>query len=213
MYAVEELQNTIWNVVDREIVPALHFIPATTVGAILLGAFDGHRLVGFAYGFPGFEDGERIIHSDMLAVLPDYRSQGLGRRLKLAQRDAALAAGVHRITWTFDPLQSRNAHFNFHRLGVTSDRYLRDFYGKTTSPLHRVGTDRLWVVWDLDRASGPGPRASGDLLISIPRDLSELREAFASAFGDGYVAFDFDRSATAYLLCKRDELLRRGGRR
>ena len=87
--AVEELQQKVWNVADREIVPALHFIPAVAVGAIVLGAFDGDRMVGFVYGFPGFEGEHRIIHSDMLAVLPEVRGRGLGVALKLAQRDAA----------------------------------------------------------------------------------------------------------------------------
>ena len=205
--AVEELQQKVWNVTDREIVPALHFIPAVAVGAIVLGAFEGDRMVGFVYGFPGFEGDHRIIHSDMLAVLPEVRGRGLGVALKLAQRDAALAKGIDRITWTFDPLQARNAHLNFTRLGVTSDRYLRDFYGETTSPLHRIGTDRLWVTWDL---RGERPAASGDLQIEIPSDVNTLpveeamqwraktREQFEDAFAEGYVVTGFKESR--YLL-------------
>ncbi|HET7704815.1 MAG TPA: GNAT family N-acetyltransferase [Thermoanaerobaculia bacterium] len=199
--AVEDLQQKVWNVVDREVVPALHFIPAVAVGAILLGAFDGERMIGFVYGFPGFEGGHRIIHSDMLAVVPGARGRGLGVALKLAQRDAALAKGIDTITWTFDPLQSRNAHLNFTRLGATADRYLRDFYGETTSPLHRgIGTDRLWVTWNLRESRPP----CGDLRIEIPRDISALpmdeavrwrtktRAEFESAFARGYRVTGFE---------------------
>ena len=87
----------------------------------------------------------------MLAVRPEYRNSNLGYRLKLAQRERALASGLTRMTWTFDPLQSLNAHFNFAKLGVVSDRYEVNFYGEETSSfLHRTGTDRLWVSWPLD---------------------------------------------------------------
>ncbi|HUP49854.1 MAG TPA: GNAT family N-acetyltransferase [Thermoanaerobaculia bacterium] len=210
-HAVEDLQQEVWNVTDREVVPALHLIPACAVGAILLGAFHGQRLIGFVYGFPGFEGEHRIIHSDMLAVLPDYRERGLGRRLKLAQRDAALERGIDRITWTFDPLQARNAHLNFNRLGVTADRYLRDFYGQTSSPLHHgIGTDRLWVTWVLDQA-GPTP-AAGERLVEIPPEVGALpleearrwrertRGDFEAAFAEGYIVTGFDRGKSSYLL-------------
>ena len=207
--AVEGLQQTVWNVVDRELVAALHLIPSCAVGAILLAAFDGDRMIGFVYGFPGFEGSQRIIHSDMLAVLPEYRGSGLGQRLKLAQRDAALERGVEKITWTFDPLQARNAHLNFNRLGVTADRYLRDFYGQTSSPLHRgIGTDRLWVTWDLVR---PAPsREMGGRRIEIPPDISALpveeavrwrektRREFEEAFAEGAVVTGF--AGGAYVL-------------
>jgi predicted GNAT superfamily acetyltransferase len=107
-------------------------------------------MVGFVFGFPGILNGETIIHSDMLGVTSEYRSQSLGYLLKCAQREAALARGIKRITWTFDPLQSRNAHLNFGKLGVIADRYLVNYYGETSSFLHRSGTDRLWVTWLLD---------------------------------------------------------------
>ncbi len=112
----------------------------------------GHdKLVGFAFGFLGREHGETTIHSHMLAVLDAYRHLDLGARLKQAQRERALAMGVREMTWTFDPLQSRNAHFNFAKLGVLSETYKVDFYGpETSSVLHRNGTDRLWVRWLLD---------------------------------------------------------------
>ncbi|MGA7288156.1 MAG: hypothetical protein WBX02_08685, partial [Terriglobales bacterium] len=95
--------------------------------------------------------GQVTLHSLMLAVLDQYRHLDLGSRLKQAQRDRAMAMGIHEMTWTYDPLQSRNAHFNFAKLGVVSDTYKVDFYGpETSSMLHRNGTDRLWVRWMLD---------------------------------------------------------------
>ena len=147
MCEVESLQKEIWGVEDREVFPALALRPLIEVGAILIGAFDQDQMVGFVFGFPGLEKGRPIVHSDMLAVKLAYRSSGLGYRLKLAQRERALAKNIETITWTFDPLQSVNAYFNFKKLGVVADRYLINFYGETSSFLHRAGTDRLWVTW------------------------------------------------------------------
>ncbi len=108
-------------------------------------------MVGFAFGFIGREHEKITIHSHMLGVLDGYRHLDLGSRLKQAQRERALAMGVQEMTWTYDPLQSRNAHFNFAKLGVVSDTYKVDFYGpETSSMLHRNGTDRLWVRWLLN---------------------------------------------------------------
>lgn len=153
MREVENLQKEVWQSEDRDVVP-LNILAATReVGAILLGAFDGPALVGFAYSFVGREDERLIHHSHMLAVTPSHRNLNLGYRLKLAQRDRALAQGIDRITWTFDPLQSLNAHFNFAKLGVTADTYKVNFYGETTSGFLLqigMGTDRLWVTWVLD---------------------------------------------------------------
>ena len=165
MREVEQLQREIWGVEDLEVYPALALKPQTEVGAILMGAFAEGRMVGFVFGFPGILNGETIIHSDMLGISESYRSNNLGYLLKLAQRDAALALGVKRITWTFDPLQSRNAHFNFEKLGVIADRYYVDYYGVTSSFLHRFGTDRLWVTWLLERERV----ASQPELESLPR--------------------------------------------
>jgi chorismate synthase len=151
MHEVENLQREIWGVSDLDVLPALALRPQKEVGAILIGAYAEGRMIGFVFGFPGILNGETIIHSDMLGVSKEYRSQNVGYLLKLAQRSAALALGVRRITWTFDPLQSRNAHLNFNKLGVIADRYLVNYYGETSSFLHRAGTDRLWVSWLLDR--------------------------------------------------------------
>jgi predicted GNAT superfamily acetyltransferase len=200
MRAVEELQKEVWGCSDRDVVPVLSLIPAVEVGGVLVGAFDGDRLVGFAYGFVGREGSRMILHSDMLAVKPEYRGRELGYELKLAQRERAMARGIETMTWTFDPLQSRNAHLNFHKLGVVSDSYRINYYGEeTSSPLHKnIGTDRLWVRWPLDServrrrlggegATGHAPptvdgatmfvwsRADGSPQLSVP-DNSEPHE-------------------------------------
>jgi predicted GNAT superfamily acetyltransferase len=160
MREIELLQHDVWGVAVREVFPALALVPMIELGGVLIGAFDGARMAGFVFGFPGRENNQAILHSDMLAVRPEYRSAGLGYQLKLAQRERALAMGIDTITWTFDPLQSRNAHLNFGKLGVTADRYRVNYYGETTSFLHQTGTDRLWVTWLLnskrvqDRISG-----------------------------------------------------------
>jgi predicted GNAT superfamily acetyltransferase len=151
MREVEELQKEVWGMTDRDIVPLTQLVAAREVGGILIGAFDGNLMVGFVYGFPGFESGHSVIHSHMAAVKQSYRGRQLGYQLKLAQREKALAQGIRHMSWTFDPLQSLNAHFNFSKLGVVSDQYRIDFYGETSSSfLHRGGTDRLWVNWLLD---------------------------------------------------------------
>ena len=151
MREIEALQKDVWRFSDLDVVPRTILVPTKEVGGVLIGAYDGSALVGFAYGFPGYEHGEAIHHSHMLAVRPEYRNFNLGFRLKLAQRERVLSQGIKRITWTFDPLQSRNAYFNFGKLGVIADSYRVDFYGATTSSfLHQAGTDRLWVTWLID---------------------------------------------------------------
>jgi predicted GNAT superfamily acetyltransferase len=150
---IEAVEKEVWGVAERDIAPMTLLIASKEAGAIFLGAFDGDEMVGFAYGFPSLENGHLAIHSHMLAVLPQYRDLNLGYQLKLAQRERALAMGISEMSWTFDPLQSRNAHFNFAKLGVVSDRYKVDFYGQdSSSVLHQNGTDRLWLTWPLDSA-------------------------------------------------------------
>lgn len=153
MQEIESLQQAVWRFDDRDIVPLAMLVATREVGAILVGAFDGPSLVGFAYSFVGREGEHLVHHSHMLAVTPSHRNLNLGYRLKLAQRERALAQGIDRMTWTFDPLQSLNAHFNFAKLGVIADVYKVNFYGEATSSfLHQIGTgtDRLWVTWLLD---------------------------------------------------------------
>jgi len=150
MREVETLQKEVWQSDDRDVVPVSILAATLEVGAILLGAFDGSALVGFAYSFVGREHERLVHHSHMLAVIPSHRNLNLGYRLKLAQRDRALAQAVDTMTWTFDPLQSVNAHLNFAKLGVIADTYKVDFYGQSASGFLLqigMGTDRLWVTW------------------------------------------------------------------
>jgi predicted GNAT superfamily acetyltransferase len=171
MHELEVIQKEVWGVDDLDVYPTLAFRPQVAVGAVLVGAFYESEMVGFVFGFPGVVNGETILHSDMLGVKPDYRRFGLGYLLKLAQRERALAAGYKKITWTFDPLQLRNANLNFARLGVTSTRYLVNFYGETSSFLHSSGTDRLWVDWMIE-----SERVKDRVERGVPTRPSELNE-------------------------------------
>jgi len=168
---LKAVEKEVWGMADEDALPLTLAIALKAAGNIFVGAFDKDKLVGFAFGFLGREHGQTTIHSHMLAVLDAYRHLDLGSRLKQAQRERALAMGVHEMTWTFDPLQSRNAHFNFSKLGVVSDTYKVDFYGpETSSMLHRNGTDRLWVRWMLssrrvrDRLAGKSGTARVETL-------------------------------------------------
>jgi len=216
--AVEELQKEVWGVPDLDVVPLTHLVAVQAAGGVLLGAFDRQTLVGFVYGFVAQEDGEIAHHSHMLAVKTAYRNFNLGYKLKLAQREAVQGQGINLITWTFDPLQSLNAHFNFTKLGVISNRYLIDFYGEeAVSFLHQTGTDRLWVKWLLtsdhvnERLKGETPTFAdppGKLLIEIPGNINavqqqnpararewrqQTRRAFTNAINNGYTVVDFYR--------------------
>lgn len=128
------------------------------LGGVSSGAWDAEgRLVGFVFGLTGLRDGEVVHWSDMLAVRPEIRDTGLGRRLKAYQRDVVMALGIEKMFWTFDPLQSRNAHLNVTRLGAVIREYRVDMYGETDSPLHRgIGTDRFIPLWQLrtERVAG-----------------------------------------------------------
>ncbi len=148
-----EIQLAVWGYSDGDVVPARVFVVARAIGGQVIGAWAGRELVGFAMALPGYRDGRAYLHSHMLAVLPEYRNAGLGRRLKLAQRQDALARGIERMEWTFDPLEIKNAHLNIARLGAIARRYLPDFYGHSTSVLQGgLPTDRLVAEWWLNSA-------------------------------------------------------------
>ncbi|HEY4379200.1 MAG TPA: GNAT family N-acetyltransferase [Acidobacteriaceae bacterium] len=143
-----EVQLAVWGYSDGDLIPKRVFIVAERIGGQVIAAFDGENLVGFAMSLPGYRDGKSYLHSHMLAVLPEYRNGGLGRKLKLAQRDDALARGFDLMEWTFDPLEIKNAHLNIVRLGAIVRRYIPDFYGHSTSPLQGgLPTDRLVAEW------------------------------------------------------------------
>lgn len=230
MRIVEDLQKEVWSVSDRDIVPLTHLVAAKHAGGQLIGARDGQTLVGFVYGIVGLEHGRIIHHSHMLAVKPTSRNSDVGFKLKLAQRERVLDQGITRMTWTFDPLQSLNAHFNFCKLGVLSDTYKINFYGpQTSSALHQIGTDRLWVTWLLDservrrRLAGESADVNGSagerVFIEIPSDFNTLqkqnveeairwreatRRAFTDAFAAGFHVSDFIREPQkgVYVLSK-----------
>jgi predicted GNAT superfamily acetyltransferase len=149
---VIDLEREIWNYTDMvDVVTLPVFIITVKRGAILIGAFDAaERMIGFVYSIVGVKHGKAMQWSHMAGVLPEYRSRGVGRELKLAQRERAIANGFDLIEWTFDPLQAANAHLNFAKLGVVSDEYAVNIYGESSSALHRgTPTDRLVVQWNV----------------------------------------------------------------
>lgn len=156
MLVVEDLQAEIWSGSNAEIVPAHMLLTIALNGGVLLGAFDGERLIGFVMGFVGVDPRSpnrvamaRLKHaSHMLGVLPEYRDRGVGLQLKLAQRRIVLNQGIRLISWTYDPLQSRNAYLNIRKLGALSRAYLPDHYGSLRDDLNRgMATDRFMVEW------------------------------------------------------------------
>jgi predicted GNAT superfamily acetyltransferase len=150
---VVDLEKAIWGYTDEgDLVTVPVFIFTVHRGATLIGAFDTSttpQMVGFAYAVVGMKHATPMLWSHMTGVLPDFRG-GLGLRLKLAQRERALAQGYDLIEWTFDPMQAMNAHFNFAKLGGIVDEYAPNFYGESTSALHRgTPTDRVVLSWKL----------------------------------------------------------------
>jgi len=142
------LQKEVWNFTDAELVPLRMFVVADKVGGQVMGAFDGDVMVGFALSVPGVRSGHSYLHSHMLAVRKDHRNGGLGRRLKLMQREDALARGIELIEWTFDPLEIKNAHLNIAKLGAIARTYSINHYGMSSSPLQGgLPTDRLVAEW------------------------------------------------------------------
>lgn len=158
MGAVEEIQLLIWGKNEREIM-AGHLLHALQFnGAALFGAYDGSKLVGFTLAvLATVEDlNNRIdqvaaarlkMYSVIAGVLPEYRDANVGYRLKLAQRDFALRIGVRLITWTYDPLESRNGRFNIGKLGAICHRYHRNFHGDLVGINAGLATDRFEVEW------------------------------------------------------------------
>lgn len=174
---VVELEKRVWGYTDAEdVVPAPVLIVSIKRGGVLLGSFDDSgTMTGFVYSIPGWKEGRPIQWSHMLGVIADARASGLGRLLKLAQRDATLAMGIDLIEWTFDPLQAFNAHLNFARLGVVVSTYEENIYGESSSPLHRGSpTDRFIAEWHLRephverRVSASGPLVRDASVASAP---------------------------------------------
>ncbi|MGB9612101.1 MAG: GNAT family N-acetyltransferase [Bryobacteraceae bacterium] len=214
------LQKEIWGFADIELLPLRLFVVAQKVGGQTLGAFDGPRMVGFLLAVPGLKQGTPYLHSHMMGVLPEYRNLGVGRRLKLAQREEALSRGIRLIEWTFDPLELKNAFFNIERLGAIVRRYVLNQYGTTSSPLHGgLPTDRCVAEWHLasprvaaiveGRRPERGPVAAR---IAIPANIAEIRasdpqkareiqaeasEKFMQYFDRGLAVTGFERTPDA----------------
>lgn len=156
--AVEQLQREIWGASDIEIVAFETLMTTHKNGGVMLGAFDTidgeERMVGFVFGFVGLTpDGELKHCSHIAGVLDDFRDRNVGYALKLRQRQQVLSQGIELITWTFDPLESRNARFNFHKLGVTCSAYLRNWYGEMRDALNAgLPSDRFQVDWRIASA-------------------------------------------------------------
>lgn len=216
------IEHAIWG--KSLAVPVPLFVVARETGGQILGAFQQGGMIGFTLAFAAVRGGKTFLHSHIAAVLPGFRDRGVGRRLKLFQRQDALDRGIALIEWTFDPLDLKNAYFNLVRLGAVARRYIQNCYGVTESPLHAgLPTDRLVVEWWLDsdrvkKASAGEPVYSKAAeRIAIPAKLasaresdrevahqmqSEVRARFQDWFAKGYVATGVEKrdGATDYLL-------------
>jgi len=149
--ACVDLQREVWNFADADLIPIRMFVVASKIGGQVIGAFDGPALVAFALSIPGARNGHTYLHSHMLAVKERYRNAGLGRRVKLAQREEALTRGFELMEWTFDPLEIKNAYLNIEKLGAIVRRYTLNQYGISSSPLQGgLPTDRCVAEWWLN---------------------------------------------------------------
>ncbi len=227
------LQKEVWNFTDSELIPLRMFVVADKVGGQVIGAFDGDVMVGFALSVPGTRTGHIYLHSHMLAVRKDYRNAGLGRRMKLMQREDALARGIELIEWTFDPLEIKNAYLNIEKLGAIARRYNINQYGITTSPLQGgLPSDRLIAEWWLKSqrvetllAIGKNPAVSIEGSIAVPAEIYDWkaaaetrdqarqvqernREEFLKAFAKGLGVLGYERDQAGngkFLLGRWDE--------
>jgi len=226
------LQKEVWNFTDEEMVPLRMFVVAEKVGGQVMGAFDGSEMVGFALSVPGTRSGHVYLHSHMLAVRQKFRNSGLGRRLKLLQREDALSRGIELIEWTFDPLEIKNAYLNIERLGAIARRYNINQYGITTSPLQGgLPSDRLIAEWWLKSRrvenvlAGRRNTFPVTQMVEVPAAIYQWktspetrakaqqvqetnREAFLQAFADGLAVVGHERDAAGngkFLLGRWDE--------
>jgi predicted GNAT superfamily acetyltransferase len=183
-----EIQKLIWGYSERDVYPPRFFMNLVRIGGHVLGAFlPQDRLIGFVASSPAWRCQRRYYYSLALGVVPEYESRGVGRALKFAQRRTALRIGIDCIEWTFDPLRTKNAHFNIARLGVIVRRYVPDYYGPVQSSLQAgLASDRLIAEWWLKSPrvrkalSGKPPRNPGRkpaAEVNIPLDLDALLES------------------------------------
>ncbi len=212
------LQRAVWGYADGDVLPRRMFVLANHLGGQVFGARVAGELAGFAMALPGVRDGAAYLHSHMLAVLPPYRDLGLGRRLKLLQREDALQRGIDLMEWTFDPMQAKNAYFNLQRLGAVSCRYEPNFYGDLPSTLQPgLATDRLVARWWLRservaQALAGAEQTKGvvERIRLLPEEGGTaraqrcLRDAMQDAFARGLYLGGFMRGpggGGTYLLC------------
>ena len=235
--ACVQLQVDTWGYDAADVIPRRAYLVAQKIGGQVLGAFENapkreqgegnnqaEELVGFAFSLPGVKSREGIaspyLHSHMLAVKEAFRNRGIGLQLKLAQRDEALARGIRRMEWTFDPLEIKNAFINIHRLGAVVSSYRVNFYGLSSSRLQGgLQTDRLLAEWYLDsprvQNRSEGRRAAEYAIerrIVVPAAISEWkaseagrsraeavqlenRREFQEAFSEGMTVLGFLRDA------------------
>ncbi len=211
------LQKEVWNFTDIELVPLRMFVVAEKVGGQVIGAFANDELVGFAMAIPGVRNRHSFLYSHMLAVRKRYRNFGLGRRLKLFQRDDAIARGFELMEWTFDPLEIKNAYLNIEKLGAVVRRYNVNQYGITSSPLQGgLPTDRLIAEWWLKSKrvekvleKGKNPVFQTQKTISVAAQIYDWkahpetrgraqalqdhnREQFFAAFADGLAVLGYE---------------------
>ena len=227
------LQKEVWNFTDAELIPLRMFVVAEKVGGQVMGAFAGSDMVGFALSVPGTRDGHIYLHSHMLAVRKDQRNGGLGRRLKLLQREEALSRGIELIEWTFDPLEIKNAYLNIEKLGAITRRYNINQYGITSSPLQGgLPSDRLIAEWWLKSkrvetllSTGKNPPSKIEMKIEVPAQIYDWKAApetrgqaqqlqernrgqFLRAFTEGLTVLGYERDAASngkFLLGHWDE--------
>ena len=230
-----DIQRRVWEFSDLDLLPLRSLVVNGRIGGQVFGAIDVEdNLLGFLTAAPGYREGRIYLHSHMMGVLPQYRNLGIGRSLKLAQRQDALSRGIPTVEWTFDPLEIGNANFNIESLGVICRRYYVDTYGITSSPLHgNLPTDRLVAEWHLSSprvAACISKRffsraASHEVVrLELPMNIQELKTAdpalaariqtdirhrFLELFGRGYFTTRFElddsRKMAYYLLEPYDE--------
>ena len=217
-----ELQRMVWGYADEDLLPVRLFVTGGKIGGQVFGAFESAgRMAAFCFAVPGLRNGKAYLHSHILGVLPQYRDQHVGRRLKLMQREDALQRGIRLIEWTFDPLELKNAFFNIERLGAIMRRYVPSQYGVSSSSLHAgLPTDRFVAEWWLDCERHP-PNPSAVVRLPVPTSIGEikkrdraqaleiqtrLREQCTERFREGWIITGFERGETesAYLLEKRE---------
>lgn len=212
------LQKEVWNFADVDLIPLRLFVVADKIGGQIIGSFDGEELVGFALSIPGSRGGHPYLHSHMLAVREKYRNAGLGKQMKLLQREDAILRGFELIEWTFDPLEIKNSFLNLERLGAIARRYNINQYGISSSPLQGgLPTDRLVAEWWLQSKrvkalleDGARPKIIAEKTIDVTAQIYQWkaeekerdkakevqlrnREQFLKAFSAGLTVLGYER--------------------